>query len=84
MVTCRQPVLSPSSDDENPPDSVSDYLYRGLFHRFIGQAIVVDSDSPADIVQNAQVYMFSRDPDDHRFGFFPIRAAALGGDVSES
>lgn len=84
LVTYRQPGVR-RTDDENLPDSVIDYFYRDLFHRFTGQAIVVEnSDPPADIVQEAQVYMFSRDPHDHRFGFFPIEAGTLGGDASET
>ncbi|MFD7127341.1 MULTISPECIES: hypothetical protein [Streptomyces] len=76
LVTYRQPGGARRSDDENLPDSVIDYFYRDLFHRFTGQAIVVEnSDPPADIVQDAQVYMFRRVPHDHRFGFFPIEAA---------
>ncbi|BET45093.1 ATP-binding protein [Kitasatospora aureofaciens] len=85
LVTYRQPVAARRTDDENLPDSVSDYFYRDLFHRFTGQAIVVENtDPPADIAQEAQVYMFSRDPEDHRFGFFPVGGAALDDDTSEN
>ncbi|MEV8628554.1 hypothetical protein [Streptomyces sp. NPDC051079] len=84
LVTYRQPVAARRTDDENLPDSVSDYFYRDLFHQFTGQAIIVENtDPPADVTRDAQVYMFSRDPDDHRFGFFPV-GAAQGDDVSES
>ncbi|MET8860818.1 hypothetical protein ABZW95_32270, partial [Streptomyces sp. NPDC004579] len=72
LVTYRQPGLR-RTDDPDLPDSVIDYFYRGLFHRFAGQAIVVENDDPpGDIVEQARVYMFSRDPADHRFGFFPV------------
>ncbi|WP_326600868.1 hypothetical protein [Streptomyces sp. NBC_01800] len=72
LVTYRQPGVR-RTDDDDLPDSVIDYFYRDLFHRFTGQAVVIENgDPPADIVQHAQVYMFSRDPHDHRFGFFPV------------
>ncbi|MFF4590485.1 hypothetical protein [Streptomyces sp. NPDC001388] len=73
LVTYRQPGVR-RTDDPDLPDSVIDYFYRDLFHRFSGQAIVVENDDPpADIVEQAHVYMFSRDPHDHRFGFFPVQ-----------
>jgi hypothetical protein len=76
LVTYRQPGIRRTSDPELP-DSVIDYFYRDLFQRFTGQAIVVEnSDPPVDIAQQAQVYMFSRDPREHRFGFFPVRPDA--------
>ncbi|MFJ3697234.1 hypothetical protein ACIPW9_24290 [Streptomyces sp. NPDC090052] len=76
LVTYRQPGVR-RTDDEDLPDSVIDYFYRDLFRRFTGQAVVVENgDPPADIVQQAQVYMFSRDPHDHRFGFFPVTSGS--------
>ncbi|MEU9489173.1 hypothetical protein AB0D83_36980 [Streptomyces decoyicus] len=61
------------TDDADLPDSVVDYFYRALFRRFTGQAIIVENgEPPPDVAQQAQVYMFSRDPKDHRFGFFPV------------
>ncbi|MFJ9080345.1 hypothetical protein ACIRO3_34695 [Streptomyces sp. NPDC102278] len=82
LVTYRQPGVR-RTDDENLPDSVIDYFYRDLFQRFTGQAIIVEnSDPPSDIVQEAQVYMFSRDPHDHRFGFFPIETGIVDEDTS--
>ncbi|MFE2716970.1 hypothetical protein ACFXKI_34700 [Streptomyces mirabilis] len=72
LVTYRQPGIR-RTDDPDLPDSVIDYFYRDLFRRFTGQAVVVENgDPPADIVEQAHVYMFSRDPHDHRFGFFPV------------
>jgi hypothetical protein len=83
LVTYRQPVATRRTDDANLPDSVSDYFYRDLFHRFAGQAIVVENtDPPIDITQEAQVYMFTREPDDRRFGFFPVGAAGGQGDMA--
>jgi hypothetical protein len=74
LVTYRQPGMR-STDDADLPNSVMDPFYRDLFHRFPGQAIVIENgDPPSDIVEQAQVYMFSRDPHDHRFGFFPADA----------
>ncbi|OIJ63425.1 hypothetical protein [Streptomyces mangrovisoli] len=79
LVTYRQPGVR-HTDDPDLPDSVIDYFYRDLFHSFTGQAIVVENDDPPrDIVEQALVYMFSRDPADHRFGFFPVRP---GGQVA--
>ncbi|MEV8346433.1 hypothetical protein [Streptomyces niveus] len=72
LVTYRQPGMR-RTDDPDLPDSVIDYFYRDLFRRFTGQAVVVENgDPPADIAEQAHVYMFSRDPHDHRFGFFPV------------
>ncbi|WP_405649636.1 hypothetical protein OG581_52510 [Streptomyces sp. NBC_01386] len=83
LVTYRQPGVR-HTDDADLPDSVIDYFYRDLYERFPGQAIVVEnSDPPTDIVQHAQVYMFSRDPHDHRFGFFPVRPEALPSTSNE-
>ncbi|MGW4198856.1 hypothetical protein [Streptomyces sp. NPDC005004] len=84
LVTYRQPGGTRRTDDENLPDSVIDYFYRDLFHRFAGQAIVVEnSDPPADIARDAQVYLFTRDPQDHRFGFFPVGAETPGSSRGE-
>lgn len=79
LVTYRQPGVR-RTDDPDLPDSVIDYFYRDLLQRFAGQAVVVENtDPPADVAEHAQVYMFSRDPQEHRFGFFPVRP-----DTSES
>lgn len=86
LVTYRQPGMR-RTDDPDLPDSVIDYFYRDLFRRFTGQAVVVENgDPPADIVEQAHVYMFSRDPHDHRFGFFPVLpdTAADGNDATDS
>ncbi|MFJ6380393.1 hypothetical protein ACIQI7_10380 [Kitasatospora sp. NPDC092039] len=73
LVTYREP----GTRDAALPDSVKDYFYRGLLHNFAGQAIVVENgDPPADITEEAEVYMFSRERDGQRFGFFPTEAAA--------
>lgn len=72
LVTYRQPGVR-RTDDPDLPDSVIDYFYRDLLQRFAGQAVVVENtDPPADVAAHAQVYMFSRDPQEHRFGFFPV------------
>ncbi|WNO70137.1 hypothetical protein [Streptomyces sp. AM8-1-1] len=82
LVTYRQPGIR-RTDDPDLPDSVIDYFYRDLFSRFAGQAVVVENgDPPADIVEQAHVYMFSRDPHDHRFGFFPVLPDTVGDEDS--
>ncbi|MFF1932016.1 hypothetical protein [Streptomyces sp. NPDC058228] len=77
LVTYRQPGVR-TTDDADLPDSVMDHFYRDLFNRFTGQAIVIENgDPPIDIVEQAKVYMFSRDRRDHRFGFFPAGSETL-------
>ncbi|MFF1378784.1 hypothetical protein [Streptomyces sp. NPDC058308] len=76
LVTYRQPGVL-RTDDADLPDSVIDYFYRDLLDRFDGQAIIVEnSDPPTDVMQHAQVYMFSRAPREHRFGFFPVDSSS--------
>lgn len=69
LVTFREPGLP----ENGPGEGVPDYFYRHLFSAFAGQAIVVENgDPPADVVDHAEVYMFSRETHGQRFGFFPV------------
>jgi hypothetical protein len=73
LVTFREPGLP----ENGPGEGVAEYFYRHLFTAFAGQAIVVENgDPPADVVDHAQVYMFSREAHGQRFGFFPVNAAS--------
>ncbi|MDI5973519.1 hypothetical protein POF50_029965 [Streptomyces sp. SL13] len=72
LLNYRAPGTRPS-DDDHVPDSVKNSFYQDLLHHFSGQAVVVENDDPpAQIVEQARAYMFSRDPDGERFGFFPL------------
>lgn len=72
LLNYRAPGTRPASDDR-VPDSVKNSFYQDLLHRFRGQAVVVENDDPpAQIAEQARAYMFSRDPDGERFGFFPL------------
>ncbi|WP_405539633.1 hypothetical protein OG787_46785 [Streptomyces sp. NBC_00075] len=68
LATDREPGMR----DADLPDGVMQHFYRILLTDFTGQAIVVEnSDPPAHIEEQAQVYMLSREARGHRFGFFP-------------
>ncbi|SFL67789.1 hypothetical protein [Streptomyces pini] len=68
LVTYR----APGGRDAALPEGVRHHFYRHLFTDFAGQAIIVENDDPpADIVEQAQVYLFTREPHSQRFGFFP-------------
>ncbi|WP_406361005.1 hypothetical protein [Streptomyces sp. NBC_01579] len=51
----------------------SEQLLRAFTAACHAGGCLISGDLPVDIVQHAQVYMFSRDLHDHRFGFFPRR-----------
>ena len=71
LVTFREPGLA----ENGPGAGVAQYFYRHLIDSFAGQAVVVENgDPPADILDEAEVYMFSRETHGHRFGFFPIHS----------
>lgn len=68
LVTFREPGEQETDLRQNVPQ----HFYRHLLSGFRGQAIVVENtDPPADILDRARVYMFSREAHGQRFGFFP-------------
>lgn len=80
LVTYREPGVR----DAALPYSVMDHFYRHLVAEFAGQAIVVENGDPSpDIVEQAQVYMFSREAHGQRFGFFPPGSVPSSAPSSE-
>jgi hypothetical protein len=74
LVTFREP----GEQEADLRQSVPQHVYRQLLSVFRGQAIVVENtDPPSDILDRAQVYMFSREASGQRFGFFPLTSSSL-------
>ncbi|MFF2654276.1 hypothetical protein [Streptomyces sp. NPDC058045] len=73
LVTFREPGVR----EADLRQSVPRHFYRHLLNAFHGQAIVVENtDPPSDILDQAQVYMFSREAHGQRFGFFPLTSSS--------
>ncbi|MEU9272117.1 hypothetical protein AB0E04_42945 [Streptomyces sp. NPDC048251] len=73
LVTFREP----GEHEADLRQSVPQHFYRHLLNAFRGQAIVVENtDPPSDILDQAQVYMFSREAHGQRFGFFPLTSSS--------
>jgi len=73
LVTFREP----GEHEADLRQSVPRHFYRHLLNAFRGQAIVVENtDPPSDILDQAQVYMFSREAHGQRFGFFPLTSSS--------
>ncbi|WP_141202769.1 hypothetical protein [Streptomyces griseorubiginosus] len=74
LVTFREPGVR----ETDLRQSVPEHFYRHLLSTFRGQAIVVENtDPPADVLDQGQVYMFSREAHGQRFGFFPLTSSSL-------
>lgn len=74
LVTFREPGVR----EADLRQSVPEHFYRHLLSTFRGQAIVVENtDPPSDVLDQGQVYMFSREAHGQRFGFFPLTSSSL-------
>ncbi|GGV42087.1 hypothetical protein GCM10010495_69680 [Kitasatospora herbaricolor] len=77
LVTFREP----GTRGHELGEGVVSHFYRHLHNTFAGQTVVVENgDPPADILDQAKVYMFSREVGEHRFGFFPVGADGEAGE----
>lgn len=74
LVTFREPGVR----EADLRQSVPEHFYRHLLSTFRGQAIVVENtDPPSDVLDQGQVYMFSREAHGQRFGFFLLTSSSL-------